>query len=287
MTSNKKLILTESLLLILLLSGKYLPIEFIQLSQYNIIGTIVGFIIYMLVIDLLRRFAFYFFNRNNPKGGYRNTNFAYGTNNIFKFMVGLGLIVFIFSLFGIDLKTLLTSLSIVAAALVLMTKEYLNDFIYGLYFSFSDEFEIKDYVLINDQKGRILELSMFKVKLLNDDDDLVIIPNSKVFNNDIINYTKRDIRSLSIDFQIGLAAFDTVENLEHDLVDALEEYKNYLVPDSFNLKVKEVKKDYLEIKFQYTLKDMDRDVQKKIRKKTIHSVLTYVTKKQRNLIQND
>lgn len=135
-------------------------------------------------------------NRKNLQAGAKN-NFFFGVSNIATLLIIVGSIVAIFNLFGIDIRTLLTSLSLVAVAITILTKEYINDFLVGLYYSFSRYIEINDYVKVGGHKGRILEIEMLKIKLLNDDNDIVILPNNMVYSSEIINYTKRDVRSTS------------------------------------------------------------------------------------------
>ena len=118
-------------------------------------------------------------------------------NNIYRILFSLGLITTVFGFFGIDVRTLLTSLSIVAAAFAIISKEFINDLIIGIYNSFSRDFEIEDYVKIDGQKGKILGIGLLKLRLLNDDDVVVFMPNSKVYASEIVNYTKRDIRLMS------------------------------------------------------------------------------------------
>ena len=160
-----------------------------------------------------------------------------------------------------------------------MTKEYIVDFLSGVYLSFSNTFEINDFVKIDHQKGKIVEIGMMKVKILNDDDDIVIIPNSKVYYSEIINYTKRDVRLMTVDFQIALKYIDSIEQLEKEIILSLESFSGYIEPKSYNLKVVEMKMDYLEVKFQYTLILVDMDLQRKIRKKTIREVFNFISSK--------
>jgi len=120
---------------------------------------------------------------------------------------------------------------------------------------------------------------MLKVKVLNDDDDIVIIPNTKVHYNDIINYTKKDARFMTVDFQIALKYIDNIERLEKGIISSLKSFSQYIEPRTYNLKVVEMKVDYLEVKFQYTLKLVDMDMQRKIRKKTIREVFNFISSK--------
>ena len=109
--------------------------------------------------------------------------------------------------------------------------------------------------------------------------DIVIIPNSKVHFNEIINYTKRDMRFMTVDFQIALKYLANIEQLEKELILSLKSFSEYIEPKSYNLKVVELKMDYLELKFQYQLKLVDMDLQRKIRKKTIREVFNFISSK--------
>lgn len=278
----KLITVVEITLVILLAVAKLYKLDFISyIARNQETSAILGFVIFLIVIDMLRKSLVYIYSKKNSLSTKTAENFNFGINNISKFLIGFGAIVTLFAFFGIDFKSLITSLSIVAAAIAIITKEYISDFIVGLYFSFSSNIEIGDYVKVDDIKGNILEIAMLKIKILNDDDALVIIPNSKVYNSDIVNYTKRDFRSLSIDFQIDINAIKNLELFEAELISSLDPFKEYLEPNSFNLKIEEMKKDSIDIKFQYTLKALDQSVQKKIRKNTVRHVFNYISERRR------
>src|SRR5690606_14835626 len=121
----------------------------------------------------------------------------------------------------------------------------------------------------------------------NDDDDLVIMPNFKVYFNEIINYTRRDARIMSIDFQVALKNVISIEELEKDLIRTLESFSEYIQSKSYNLKVVEMKSDALEIKFQYKLKNIDPLLQREIRKKTMREVFNYISVSQSGERRNE
>jgi len=273
------IIVAEILLIILLVMflDSETPINYLSKGVTVGIRLLGRFFIFVMAGDLLRRFFIWAYSRKHKQSHRVKNNFQFGINNIAKFIFGLGIIITIFGFFGIDFKSLVTSLSIIAAAIAIISKEYINDFIVGLYFSFSKDIEINDYIQLENIKGKVIEIQMLKIKILNDDDDLIIIPNSKAYNTEIINYTKRDIRSLSIDFQIDINTIKSIEHLEEELIASLQNFSEYLEPNSFNLKIVEMKKDAIDLKFQYTLKHLDRELQKRIRKKTVRQIFNSIS----------
>ncbi len=259
--------------------------SFIQ--KYNELQSFVAFLIFYISVVFTANLAKYLYSKRNKISTGKKNNVHFGIENIANFTVGIAVIIMLISFFsGVNPKDLITSLTIVAAAIAILTKEYIVDFISGIYLSFSNTFEIGDYVKIDHLKGKIVEINMLKVKVLNDDDDIVIIPNSKVHYNEIINYTKRDARFMTVDFQIALKYIDSVELLEKEIISSLKSFSQYIEPKTYNLKVVEMKVDYLDLKFQYTLKQVDMDMQRKIRKQTIREVFNFISSKKELPVAN-
>lgn len=247
------------------------------IAEVHQLQSVLAFIIFYITIHYLSNTAKYFYSKKNKIPKNKKNNVHFGIENIANFTISIGILLMLLNIFGINPTELITSLTIVAAAIALLTKEYIVDFLSGIYLSFSNTFEINDFVKINNQKGKIVEISMLKVKLLNDDDDIVIIPNSKVHYGEIINYTKKDIRLMTVDFQIALKNINNIEQLEKEIIASLQSFKEFIEPKSYNLKVVEMKMDYLDLKFQYTLKKIDMDLQQKIRKRTIREVFNFIS----------
>lgn len=238
-----------------------------SIVSYLLLLTIVNFVTALLVI-------IYRLRKNIP---YKYTdNVINGINNLYYIIVTIGVILMILGFWGIDFKDLLTSLSIVAAAIAIISKEYVSCIISGIIISFSKEINIDDYVKFGEIKGKILDINLTKITVLNEDDDVIYIPNDKAYMSEIINYTKKEIKKVSIDFQLGMEYHTTIEQLEKSLSDSLKEYSQFIEPNSFNIKVVDVFHDYLSLKFQYIFKEVNRDVEKVIRKKTIRLIANLI-----------
>lgn len=252
------------------------------LDRHQLIYAVLAFLIYYLFIKLLSIVIIAYYSRRNNKPFNKKDNVHFGIENIGNILIAFGFIGFVLRLFGVDPFEIITSATIVAAAIALVTRDYIADFFSGIYLSFSNTFGIGDYVKLDNHKGRIIEIGMLKIKILNDDDDLVIMPNFKVYFNEIINYTRRDARIMSIDFQVGLKNVRSIEELEKDLIRTLDSFSEYIMSKSYNLKVVEMKADYLEMKFQYKLKNIDPLLQREIRKKTMREVFNYISVRSQN-----
>lgn len=241
-------------------------------NTFSIIHSVLTFFIFLTIINIVTSILVmvYRLRKNIP---YKFTdNVINGINNLYYLIVTFGVILMILGFWDIEIKDLLTSLSIVAAALAIISKEYVNSIISGIIISFSKEINIDDYVKISGHKGKIIDITLTKISLLNDDDDIIYIPNDKVYQSEVINYTKKELKKVSVDFELDAKYHTTIEMLEAKLIDALKDYKEYIEDGSFNIKIVNLYHDYLSLKFQYKLKEVNREAERMIRRKTIRVI---------------
>jgi small-conductance mechanosensitive channel len=247
----------------------------------NVYSSTLGMSIILLFLNISYTGVKWLYQRQqkDPRGG-KPDNVIVGLRNIFIIFSAISVFVSIFGFFGIDVKTLFTTLSIVAAAIAVVTKDFIIDLIVGIYMGFSKDYEIGDYVRIGVVRGKLIEIGLFKVKILNDDDDVVFFSNAKVYSSEVVNYTQRDIRLMSVDFEIDIQRIRSIEGLEQDLVHSLAGFREYIEPNSYALKIVDVKKDSLDLKFQYRLRELDQDMHKSIRRKTVRQVFSSITRRE-------
>ena len=242
----------------------------------DLTNSLLNFLIFALGVNLLLIFMSAIYRRRQklPKG--KMDNVLAGLSNIYILLMTGAVIMTLLSFFGIEPKSLFTGLSIVAAAIAIVTKDYIANIISGITISFSDEISIGDYVKIGEHKGRVTDITISRIALQNDDDDIIFILHNTVYISEIINYTKKGIRRVNIEFELNLNFLETIEALEQELIDTLKDYHESIEPDSFRLKIVDIKKDSLDLKFQYTLKEINRELERDIRKKTVRRVVNHI-----------
>lgn len=238
--------------------------------------TLYRVLISICFIECTRLLILVFYTPQNTKT--RKDNFTIGVSHLSKVCYGLLAVVLILSLFNITLKEALTTLSLIAAAVVLMTKDYIANLINGMYLTFTRVINIDDQVQIEEHKGKILDITLTNVHLLNDDDDIIYIPNNKVFTSEIINYTRRELKKSYVEFGIDASYAPTAAELEKAIIQSVEEFASHIHPESFNLKVQSIKFEYIQFKFQFILiNPLNKEIDKKIRRHIIRFILEYIT----------
>ena len=244
----------------------------------EMIDLLLGFGIFALSANLIIVFLSWLYRRRKQIPYNQPDNVVLGLENLYYLLLSGATIVLVLAFMGVEPGNLFTSLSLVAAAIAIVSKDYISEIISGMIISFSNEVSIGDYIKIGDNKGKIIDLNLTKIVFLNEDDDIMYIPNTKVFNSDIVNYTRKQIKRVSIEFEVDLKAIKNIEALEADLIETVKDYHEHIQPGSFTLKIGDIKKDSVTLKFLYILNQINRELEQDIRRKTVRRVVNYVKK---------
>ena len=245
----------------------------------NYLVIIYNFVIFITGLSSFKDLLRYLYRQKKGKDFRDKDNFLLGIKQIYSIILVVGVILTVLSFFEVEFSTLFTSLSVIAAAIAIVSRDYIASLISGMIITFSNQISIDDFVKIGDNKGKIIDFTLTKIHLLNEDDDLIYIPTNNAFASEIINYSRRPVRKISIDFEIDLKHLDDVDSLEAYLYQSLKEFHDEILPESFNIRVVEIKKDSVTLKFQYILRKQDRELERLIRKRTVRNVVRFVSNK--------
>lgn len=181
-----------------------------------------------LILNAGQTLLLYFYFRRNRAESPKRANFSQGITQIryllFLVLVGLSAL----QLLDVALVDVFTSLSIVAAALAILFKEYITNMLNGLIIMFSNQISIGDDVRIRvgstETEGRIEDINLLNVQLLNTKLERVMVPNNLVFMAEVTNYTKRSEQWASYEFELPTTHPDSLEVLEQALLTVLEQH---------------------------------------------------------------
>jgi small-conductance mechanosensitive channel len=243
-------------------------IDLPELFEHMLYRVILAF----LFVETIKGIVFLFYRPSDPSRS--KDNFTIGINHISTVLYGLFGITLVLAFLNISIKEAITTLSLIAAAVVLMTKDYISNLINGMYLTFAKVITIGDQVMIEGHKGKIVDITLTNVHLLNEDDDMIYLPNNLVFSREIINYTRRELKKTSIEFEADPFYIRDIEALENELIKALLPFQHEIQTGTYALKTTSVKRDLLLLKFQYILKDpLNKETDKKIRKYLIREIV--------------
>ncbi len=76
----------------------------------------------------------------------------------------------------------------------------------GLMILFFRPFELDDVVQAAGVTGRVIDIGLFSTTMLTPDNQRIIVPNSSIMGNNIINYTAEGTRRGNVDFGVAYGA---------------------------------------------------------------------------------
>ncbi|MHA4894951.1 mechanosensitive ion channel family protein [Pedobacter sp. PWIIR3] len=219
-----------------------------------------------LAVSTLRLVVIYWYIRKHNFKNNIKDNFILGINRIVSIFNTVFLVIAVITLFHVDPKEFIFSVSIVAAAIAVTFKEYINNMINGLIIMFSDRLSLGDHIKLGNNEGKILDITLINMILQNEDSDMVIVPNSIAFSSVIINQSKQNTKKLSVEFDMALENGYTPEYLENHLNKVIEGYTANIVPGGLSVKTLEINKDVVIFKAMVLLKHYDKIKEREIRR---------------------
>ena len=172
-------------------------------------------------------------------------------NRIATLLKGAAFATACFLLFDLKWGDFFATFSLVAVATVLLTKDYISNTINGLINMMADRLSLGDYVKINGYEGKVVNITLGNVYLVDDEDHLVTIPNNTVFAADIVNYNKQRAGRVAVPFEIK--PVQSIEKLEQHLQEAMRSYDSLVEPGSNELLVKQITTDKVHCIYTFTL----------------------------------
>ena len=131
-------------------------------------------------------------------------------------------VIIVLSSLGISVSSLIAALSIIGVAFSLAIQDFLSNVFGGIQIISNHPFEIGDYVEAGGEAGTVREVGLFYTKLDTPDKKLVQIPNSKIANDSIVNYSNAPVRR--IEFLIATAYDNNVEKVQSVLLQLINEH---------------------------------------------------------------
>jgi small conductance mechanosensitive channel len=163
------------------------PISLIQSLPPEILAHIYG-ISALLIIGV----AYKLFSRYIDRAGEQLEIDSHGMNSI-RLVVRVFTIILaasvLFSVYQLPTDLFVGGSALVGAIVGFGSSQTINNIAAGFYVLVSRPFRVKDYVKIGDVEGQVEEISINYTKLYTPSFNLMLIPNTQVMNNRVLNCT--------------------------------------------------------------------------------------------------
>ena len=264
-----KLLLLASLLYVNYRFSDFLEEEFFYT---RILRSVIFFLTSHLLVSLVRIAIVYFYVLRKNLQEREEDNVVLAINRIATLISGAAFIAAVFLLFEITWQTFFTSFSLVAVASVILTKDYISNMVNGMIFMVTDRFVLGDFVKVGNFEGKIINITLSSVHLRTEEGDFVAIPNNTVYAADIINYSRRESGLINVSFDIKPALLKDTAPLMDALESATRDYDKLIQKNSYELIVRNITTDKVQVSFQFYLKTPDPELEREVRQHALQQV---------------
>jgi small conductance mechanosensitive channel len=122
---------------------------------------------------------------------------------------------------GIPIVAMLTGVSIIGLAIGFAAQETLANFIAGIVIFLDKPFKIGDWIEVEDQQGSVTRVTFRSTRFTNLDGDVVILPNTAMLANRIVNKTTNLITRVNV--PIGISYAESIDRAREVLIGALKD----------------------------------------------------------------
>ena len=127
----------------------------------------------------------------------------------------------ILSQFGVNVLSLITGLGVVGIAVGFAAQDTLGNFVAGTTLLIERPFRIGDWVQVNEQVGKVREITLRNTRLVTRDNVYTSIPNSAVASSEILNYSAGG--PLRVTVTLGIAYGESVVAAREVLVPVMQQ----------------------------------------------------------------
>ena len=187
----------------------------------NVIGAVLMLFLGLWLIKILNGFIKRFFDKKE----YDPT-----LENFIASLINWGLKIVLFVLvitqLGVESASLVAIIGAAGLAVGLALQGSLANFAGGVLILLIKPFRVGDFISAQGVDGTVKEISIFNTKLTTFGNQLAIIPNGKLSNDNIINYTEEGIRRENLTFGIGYD--DNIKQAKEILLNLVSEQETVL-----------------------------------------------------------
>lgn len=237
----------------------------------NLIRAIIFLLSANLIISLGRIITLRFYLQKTEETKVQ-PNFIIGIDRLSTLLNILVFLIAVMLAFGVRPLEFLTSITIVAAAIALLTKDYITNIVNGLIMMFSDQLEIGDKILIGKNVGFVRDITLINMELKTETGEIVIIPNTLALTSEVVNYSKNNSHQVILDSEIPFYNAIQLNDLESALNKSLEAFSDYVYVEGSQLNVIERKPESIVVRFQFPIKSGEKAQEKNV-KKTVNQAL--------------
>ncbi|KAA1248095.1 mechanosensitive ion channel family protein [Aquimarina sp. RZ0] len=165
------------------------------------------------------------------------------------------LIILVITQLGVQTSSLVAILGAAGLAIGLALQGSLANFAGGVLILFFKPFKIGDFIEAQGMSGTVKEISIFTTKLNTFGNQLAIIPNGKMSNDNIVNYSSEGIRRDKID--IGISYTSNIKEAKQILLHIVNSQEKVIQDPAPEVMVTELGDSAVTLQLRYWASNED------------------------------
>ncbi len=212
-----------------ILNYKLIDTEKIDISVYSILMIVVILLATYFILKIIKKLINKITERKKLDTGSVHSIFL-----IIKYVVWVLIIILCLDSIGLEISILMASAAALLVGIGLGLQQLFNDIASGIVLLFEGSIKLNDVIELDDQTvGKVILLGIRTSKLKTRDDVIIIVPNSKLVNDNIINWSHLD-KKTRFHVNIGVAYGSDVKLVEKILLSCATSNKDiYNNPEPF------------------------------------------------------
>jgi small-conductance mechanosensitive channel len=288
-SSKSKLQILFKIVIILFLSYiktriNQLGIKINALLTIQIVDIIIMFLVIYLIMNLSRTIFVSIYRKKYEYKNDQYDNLILGIDKIFQLLTLIGIFLLILFKLGVDFNKFLTTFALFTVGTAIIFKENISNIIDGMIIMFSNEIQLKEIIQIGEYKGKIININFLNIELKTGDGNIVFIPNVKVLNTEIINFSKSKIKTIRNKFYLDFVFFGKIDQLEDEISKELEkQFKEISGLSSVELEIGEIRFNRVKLNLLITVSKYTLAIDTKISKVASRFILDFVHKHKKSV----
>ena len=159
---------------------------------------------------------------------------------------------------GLNVAVLIGGLSIAGVIAGFAARDSLENFISGLTILVDQPFRVGDYIEIEDEYGQVDEITLRSTRIRTVRNEIVVLPNSQMITQRVINHTKRNV--LRIDIEFGIAYKEYPEEAREVLLPLTEDDDRIFSEPSPTVVVTSMSDSSVDMALRFYIRDPSQEV---------------------------
>ena len=154
---------------------------------------------------------------------------------------------------GVNVTALVAGLSIAGIALGFAARDSLENFISGITILLDEPFKVGDNIEVGNRFGEVDEITLRSTRIRTVRNEVVVMPNTQMITQQLINHTKRN--TLRVDIPFGIAYKEYPAEAREVLLDLVEDDERILTTPSPSVIVNEMANSSVNMALRFYLRN--------------------------------